>query len=123
MNLQSDNWCRHYSGMMNKACDAGVEYDSIKDTSVVPTRWHCIHADAMVKCPKRELRTKEEIEEEKRQLAAWFTRFAAFESGESDACPQCGETVESAEEIGRCVYARPCGCRVFQGELPERWKK
>lgn len=122
--MSKNEWCRHYNGIGNsKACESGVEYESIKDTSVVPYRLHCIHADAMVKCPKRELRTKEDIEEAKKQIAAALTRFAAFLDGTSDVCPQCGEKVDEAEEIGRCVYARPCGCRVYQGKLPERWKK
>lgn len=123
MSLDSDKWCRHYSSMWdNKACDAGVEYISIRDTSVTPYRWHCTDEDAMVKCPKRELHTPEEIEEQHRQIAAALTRFASFLDG-GDVCPQCGATIESAEKIGRCVYARPCGCRVMQGDLPDRWKK
>lgn len=118
-----NEWCRHYSGMMNKSCDAGVEYDSIKDTSVVPYRFHCIHADTAVPCALRAEYTPEEIEERHRQIAAALTRFASFLGGESDECPHCGTTIESAEKIGRCVYARPCGCRVMQGEVPDRWKK
>lgn len=122
MSLKND-WCRHYSGMMNKACDVGVEYDSIKDTSVIPYRWHCIHADTAITCPLREEYTAEEITEQKREAAEFLTGLVAFWDDEGDECPQCGEKVESAEQIGRCVYARPCGCRVGQGELPERWKK
>lgn len=125
MSLQSDGWCRHYSGMMNKSCDAGVEYDSIKTTQddYPPVTWHCINEGAKVKCPKHELHTPEEIAEQHRQIGAALTRFVAFLNGEGDECPQCGAKMESAEKIGRCVYARPCGCRVMQGELPEHWKK
>lgn len=106
MSLDSDKWCRHYSGMMNKNCDAGVEYASVKDVSVIPYRFHCIHADTMVQCPKHELHTPEEIEEQHRQIAAALTRFASFLDGESDECPHCGATIESAEKNrALCVCA------------------
>lgn len=122
--MSSNDWCRHYAGMWEKKnCDAGVEYESIKDTSVIPYRYHCIHVDSAVPCALRAEYTPEEIEEAHRQIAAALTRFASFLDGESDECPHCGATIESAEKIGRCVYARPCGCRVMQGEVPDRWKK
>lgn len=120
---QKNEWCRHYSGMMNKVCDAGVEYDSIKDTSVVPYRWHCINADTAIQCAKREEYTPEEIAEQKRKAAAFLAGLVGFWDGTSDVCPQCGATVEEAKQVGRSVYVRPCGCRAGQGQLPERWKK
>lgn len=117
-------WCRHYTGVGNdKVCAAGVEYESIKDTSVIPYRWHCIHADTMVQCAKREEYAAEEVAEQKRKAAAFLTGLVAFWEGESDVCPQCGATVESARQVGRSVYLRPCGCQAGQGQLPARWKK
>lgn len=121
---QKNEWCRHYSGIGNsKTCDAGVEYESIKDTSAVPYRWHCINADSAVPCALREDYTPEEIAEQKRRAAAFLAGLVAFWDGEIDACPQCGEKVESARQVGRSVYVSPCGCRAGQGQLPERWKK
>lgn len=32
-------------------------------------------------------------------------------------CPHCGKTVENKIQVGRCVYAEPCGCRLSQGTL------
>lgn len=34
-------------------------------------------------------------------------------------CPHCGAKVERKEQVGRCVYAKPCGHRLYQGSLPE----
>ena len=32
-------------------------------------------------------------------------------------CPQCGMKPERKKQIGRCVYAYPCGHRMYQGKL------
>lgn len=61
-------------------------------------------------------------EEEKKALAAWVTQFARLLQGESDTCLHCGATITGMQQIGRCVYASPCGCRQYQGKLPEKWK-
>lgn len=34
-----------------------------------------------------------------------------------ERCPRCGETVESAEQHGRSIYMKPCGCRLGQGKM------
>lgn len=122
MSLRRD-WCRHYNGIGNSnTCDAGVEYESIKDTSVVPYRWHCINADSAIQCVKLEEYTPEEIAEQKRKAAEFLARLVGFWDG-GDVCPQCGATVDDAQQVGRSVYVRPCGCRAGQGELPDKWKK
>lgn len=40
----------------------------------------------------------------------------------SEICPYCGEHVDALQQVGRCVYTRPCGCRIGQGIVPEVWK-
>ena len=113
------NWCKHFSGIIgNKTCDAGVDYDSIRPPE---GRRHCTDENATVRCALYTPHTPEEIAEQNRKLNEVINRMADFWDGEGDECPVCGEKVESAEQIGRCVYARPCGCRAGQGELPERW--
>lgn len=32
-------------------------------------------------------------------------------------CVRCKESVENYEQVGRCVYASPCGHRQWQGTL------
>lgn len=37
-------------------------------------------------------------------------------------CPHCHAKVEQETQVGRCVYAKPCGHRLYQGKaksLPE----
>lgn len=49
--------------------------------------------------------------------------FAALIARRSDVCPHCGQHVTALEQVGRSVYARPCGCRQYQGTVPEAWKE
>lgn len=39
-----------------------------------------------------------------------------FERLYGSRCPVCNGNVVSQEQIGRCVYARPCGHRMYQGK-------
>lgn len=55
-------------------------------------------------------------------IADFMVKMNAFESGQSDLCPHCGRKVASLQKIGRCVYARPCDCRLWQGGIPEAWR-
>jgi hypothetical protein len=41
---------------------------------------------------------------------------AYFEAIKSGRCPHCRQSIEQEEQRGRCVYARPCGHRLFQGK-------
>lgn len=34
-------------------------------------------------------------------------------------CPVCQTAIECRERVGWCVYARPCGCRLFAGQRPD----
>ena len=34
-------------------------------------------------------------------------------------CLHCEEDVDEYLRVGGCVYAEPCGCRQYQGELPK----
>lgn len=43
-------------------------------------------------------------------------------SGEHRECLHCKQPVDRFEKIGRSVYAYPCGCRQYQGDVPERDK-
>lgn len=35
----------------------------------------------------------------------------------------CGQHIEKLVQDGRCVYAEPCGCRIYQGTVPKAWKE
>lgn len=40
-----------------------------------------------------------------------------FEALAGGLCPTCHEPVEQKDQVGRCVYARPCGHRMFEGKV------
>lgn len=46
----------------------------------------------------------------------------AFMGGTSDQCLHCQKAISYAVKRGRAVYAYPCGCRLYQGDVPE-WLK
>ena len=52
----------------------------------------------------------------------YMIRLFGFETRESEDCPVCGAHVHSLIQIGVCVYARPCRCRLWQGTIPEAWR-
>lgn len=35
----------------------------------------------------------------------------------NDVCPHCQARIENMRQVGRCVYASPCGHRLYQGRI------
>lgn len=35
-------------------------------------------------------------------------------------CPHCQAKIDEERQVGRCVYASPCGHRLFQGKAKEK---
>jgi hypothetical protein len=56
------------------------------------------------------------------EIAAWLENFANMLQGKSKQCLRCGAEIQELEQIGRSVYALPCGCRQYQGKVPAAWK-
>jgi hypothetical protein len=56
-------------------------------------------------------------------VTSFICKLNTLLSRESEQCPYCGAHVEALEQVGRSVYAFPCGCRQGQGNVPEVWKK
>lgn len=63
--------------------------------------------------------SQNEITEE--ELGAFIVALNEFTRKESTACLNCGQEVKQLIKRGRCVYAMPCGCRLWQGKIPEEW--
>ena len=42
---------------------------------------------------------------------------AFFDARKEKRCHECGRAIEQEQQIGECVYARPCGHRLFQGTI------
>jgi hypothetical protein len=62
--------------------------------------------------------TPEEEEAARKLLEA----LAGMMIGTKRDCLHCGTAVEEMKKQGRCVYAYPCGCRQYQGDVP-KWAK
>lgn len=118
-------FCRHYprGGMGdNTHCTQGIDMQGLRDTSTVPHRFPCYTVGAEHLCTKYESYTAEEIAEDERQTNEALKKFEALWTRTSEECPNCGAHVERMDQVGKCVYARPCGCRQGQGRLHAAWK-
>ncbi len=115
--------CRHYTGLaMNKTCAAGVAYDSVKAKGEKHIMFPCLLDYATVngkelECVSRSLYSRDEAEERERHHAAVVKAF--LEKMESDICHVCDIPITQYEQIGRCVYAKPCNHRQYQGTIPK----
>ena len=118
--MNNERWCRHYQGAAyHTACKRGILYASFRDSFV---RWPCINAEYAHECTSREDFTAEEIAEEERWINEVVSAFEALVAHKSDICPQCGLQITTMRQVGRCVYGS-CGCRLFQGTVPDAWKE
>ncbi len=54
-------------------------------------------------------------------IADVLDKVAKLTSREIEDCFLCGKHITRMEKIGRCTYARPCGCRLWQGQVPDAW--
>lgn len=65
-----------------------------------------------------------DISDDNKKIAADFLRdFVAMLSGEATTCIRCGQPFDKLKQVGRCVYAEPCGCRQYQGKVPKKARK
>lgn len=108
----------------NKHCKAGIEMETMIVQGDKPYRsiLPCCNPEVSHHCPKHEPYTEEEERADDLKIADFLKKMAALSTRKSEECPHCGAHVEEMEQIGRCVYSRPCGCRQFQGQVPTAWK-
>ena len=91
--------CRHFTGIQNDTCGAGVEYRSVRDTSGPGmARWPCTGDDCPIVCEKKSAFTAEEVDAQERRLTETLAHIGAAraaivktgqQSGRVD-CPRCG---------------------------------
>lgn len=60
--------------------------------------------------------------ETEKMISDFLEGMANLMQKKTDRCIRCGNQVKALEKIGRCVYARPCGCRLWQGKVPDAWR-
>ena len=41
---------------------------------------------------------------------------AFFDMYRNGHCPRCQQPLTGEKQVGPCVYAEPCGCRLWQGQ-------
>ena len=103
--------CVHFDGIMKKTCEAGVLYDTVKDKTTSPFKLACFSEGPI--CPSAKYYTREEAEAREDDIERHINEFVS--KLESGVCPQCDTKVEQKDQVGPCVYARPCGHRLYQG--------
>jgi hypothetical protein len=119
------NRCKHYSGIFgpmarrNITCKVGIRYDDVRvemtDRAPNMPKWEypCWNP-ALGPCPRAEYPTRQEAEQwwddTDREIKEYFAKIGEH------ICPQCGNPM-TKRQIGRCVYAHPCGHRLYQGSI------
>lgn len=103
--------CRHFTGLQNTTCKAGILYATFQ-----PGSRPCIpeHNTGGGCCGCFEVMTDEEAQAKEAEIQkAALSLITSLLEGN---CPHCGARVAQEEKIGRSVYARPCGHRLYQGK-------
>lgn len=107
-------WCKHYvSPLESDTCKAGVKYAEVNKN--VPFEQRACFREHAKNCPLQDWPTPGEIAAEESEIAEALRQF--FDNLNSGVCPHCGAPIANKRQVGRCVYAEPCGCRLYQGKL------
>jgi hypothetical protein len=115
---QYQNWCIHFTGIHQDVCKAGIRYTSVRDSDQHPFAWPCIQdSHAATSCELCRYPTDAEAAEHEREMSAHIDAFLSKLA--NDICPDCNTPVERQRQVGRCVYAEPCGHRLFQGKAKQ----
>jgi hypothetical protein len=125
-----DDWCVHYAGLSEFSdhglvdvtrCRAGVAYDDVEAATPAGPRWKRLPCfrdqEDIATCAQRRFPTDEEIEARNTERRARV--LAYFENIANNECPHCHQAVKKYQQVGRCVYADPCGHRMYQGRVPK----
>jgi hypothetical protein len=114
------NKCKHFNGVVNECCEAGIRYAEVRDSTTSPYRFPCFRNEKATSgpelpCPKREFPTWEEAQADEAMIEAQIAEYLA--EIDKSVCPHCKRAVERKQQVGRCVYAEPCGHRLYQGRV------
>lgn len=118
------HWCRHFNGIQHGECEVGVVYKSVRTLRPEPVppgqagaMWPCMGYGLthLNNCTQRAFLTDEEAqqahEESESAITAWLAKLAG------GYCPSCDAKVDQKRQVGPCVYAEPCGHRLYQGRV------
>jgi hypothetical protein len=108
---QIANWCKHFNGIHNDRCRVGIAYHDARFDKRLP----CIKSDGCVRpCASAQFPSEQEVAERAERERNAAARY--FELLAKDICPTCEQSVEKHQQVGRSVYAEPCGHRLYQGK-------
>lgn len=118
--------CRHFTGVFYEVCKAGIRYEDVKDVhpertdlapayrSTLPCLQQHREFECRTVCEKRDLPSLEEatkmVDEVERRFKERMKLLA------ENYCPDHKIPI-TKRQIGRCVYAKECGCRLYQGRV------
>lgn len=108
--------CIHFAGMYDPGmvpkthCKAGIAFAEVKAQN--GGKLPCLGRED-AECASFRYPTSEEVRQWEADTKAAVNDF--FGKIEAGICPHCGTAIQRKEQVGRCVYARPCGHRLYQG--------
>lgn len=121
---QMQMFCRHFTGVQNEICEKDISYADVRERPPEGGmyRFPCTNPDYRHNCALWEPYTIEEIEQRDREYTDAMTSLITFMEHDTDICPHCGKQVTRLQQVGHCVYGDPCGCRLWQGSIPDEWR-
>lgn len=121
MSKERPTKCRHFNGIQNKSCEVGVVYRYVARPDSHPIDLPCFSEQGCTqRCSQVSYYTPEELTEQDREAAAAIKAY--LEKLAAHICPHCDTPIQEERQVGRCVYAVPCGHRLYQGKAkkPEK---
>ncbi len=111
-------WCKHCVSQDDAAvCQKGIQRVNRWGSF---TNWPCFLGNGS--CELFKTYSKQEVEEIEKENSDYVRKLWDFDARKTEDCPNCGQHVDGLSKVGRCVYARPCGCRLWQGTIPAAWR-
>lgn len=111
--------CVHFNGVMNDACDAGINYHALLGDGVgCFARMPCFKDEAStVICDKASFLTESEARARVNEHEKHIQEF--IQQLNNSICPTCKIEVKQ-RQVGRCVYGS-CGHRLYQGAVNPKY--
>lgn len=116
--------CKYFNGIQHKTCGKGVLYMDVRQSSppTLPAEFPCTSGNGTkTKCLLAEFPSEAEAMAEEAEIQTFIKVF--FDDLKRGVCPHCQTAIEKRQQVGRCVYAEPCGHRLYQGKVANDSKK
>jgi hypothetical protein len=117
--------CKHYpeGGMTRGAvCQAGISFETVQPMQDGPQFFPCFTPGFSYLCKQFEAISEAEARQRLEAVEAMVEHYRALTRRERTDCPDCGATILVMVEVGGNTFARPCGHRLWLGDVPEAWQ-